>query len=145
MPRALRGRFEPSDHFVLGHLSTLGLLSALGSPHTAKRFIGLAIGGKIAAHALLWASVVSKLPSFLFKDDVCNVLKGGVKERQLVNKMLGSLVTESLAVWAARARHLFSVAAMPAFSVASRPSVLYAFDLIELNGDDPQRDPLEVQ
>ena len=89
--------------------------------------------------------MVSNLPSFLFKDDVCNVLKGGVKERQLVNEMLGSLVTESLAVWAARARHLFSVAAMPAFSVASRPSVLYAFDLIELNGDDPQRDPLEVQ
>jgi len=96
MPRALRGRFEPSDHFVLGHLSTLGLLSALGSPHTAKRFIGLAIGGKIAAHALLWASVVSKLPSFLFKDDVCNVLKGGVKERQLVNEVLGSLAKFAL-------------------------------------------------
>src|SRR6516162_7333124 len=43
MPRALRGRFEPLDHFVLGHLSILGPLSALGSPHAAKRFIGLAI------------------------------------------------------------------------------------------------------
>src|SRR6516164_274638 len=43
MPRALRGRFEPVDHFVLGHLSILGPLSALGSPHAAKRFIGLAI------------------------------------------------------------------------------------------------------
>jgi hypothetical protein len=43
MPRALRGRFEPLDHFVLDHLSILGPLSALGSPHAAKRFIGLAI------------------------------------------------------------------------------------------------------
>src|SRR5262249_25538343 len=43
MPRALRGRFEPLDHFVLGHLSILGPPSALGSPHAAKRFIGLAI------------------------------------------------------------------------------------------------------
>src|SRR5260370_40965930 len=41
MPRALRGRFEPLDHFVLGHhLSVLGPLSARGSPHAAKRFIG---------------------------------------------------------------------------------------------------------
>src|SRR5262249_38689162 len=43
MPRALRGRFEPLDHFVLSHLSTSGLSLPLGSPHTAKRFIGLAI------------------------------------------------------------------------------------------------------
>src|ERR1700745_602951 len=43
MPRPLRGRFEPVDHFVLGHLSILGPLPALGSPHAAKRFIGLAI------------------------------------------------------------------------------------------------------
>src|SRR6266540_4608036 len=43
MPRALRGRVEPLDHFVLGHLSILGRLSALGSPHAAKRFIGFAI------------------------------------------------------------------------------------------------------
>src|ERR1700746_1251620 len=43
MPRSLRGRFEPLDHFVLGHLSILGPLSTLGSPHAAKRFIGLAI------------------------------------------------------------------------------------------------------
>src|SRR5262249_47266264 len=43
MPRALRGRFEIVDHFVLGHLSILGPLPALGSPHAAKRFIGLAI------------------------------------------------------------------------------------------------------
>src|SRR5438132_11463564 len=43
MPRALRGRFEALDHFVLGHLSILGPLSTLGSPHAAKRFIGLAI------------------------------------------------------------------------------------------------------
>src|SRR5262249_28680280 len=50
MPRALRGRFEPLDHFVLGHLSILGPLSALGSPHAAKRFIGLA--ARIAAHSL---------------------------------------------------------------------------------------------
>jgi hypothetical protein len=41
MPRALRGRFEPVDHLVLGHLSILGPLPALGSPHAAKRFIGL--------------------------------------------------------------------------------------------------------
>src|SRR5262245_63390630 len=43
MPRALRGRIEPPDHFVLGHVSILGPLSALGSPHAARRFIGLAI------------------------------------------------------------------------------------------------------
>src|SRR6516162_9348146 len=42
MPRAVRGRFEPLDHFVLGHVSILGF-SALGSPHTVKRFIDLAI------------------------------------------------------------------------------------------------------
>src|SRR6516164_6586934 len=53
MPRAHWGRFEPLDHFVLGHLSILAPLSALGSPHAVKRFIGLvlALGGKIAAHA----------------------------------------------------------------------------------------------
>ena len=38
MARAVRGRFEPSDHFVLGHLSTLELLSALGSPVAGTRF-----------------------------------------------------------------------------------------------------------
>src|SRR5262249_14499673 len=38
MARALRGRFEPSDHFVLGHPSTLELLSALGSPVERTRF-----------------------------------------------------------------------------------------------------------
>jgi len=43
MPRALRGRFEPLDHFVLGQFTILGPASALGSPHAAKRFIGLAI------------------------------------------------------------------------------------------------------
>src|SRR6516225_2031432 len=39
MPRAHRCLFEPPKHFVLGHVSILGLLSALGSPHTVKRFI----------------------------------------------------------------------------------------------------------
>src|SRR5215471_4448968 len=50
MPRALWGRFEALDHFVLGHLAILGPLSALGSPHAAKRFIGLvsALGARIA-------------------------------------------------------------------------------------------------
>src|SRR5262249_7092632 len=43
MPRAIRGRFKPLDHFVLGHLSILAPLSALGSPHAAKRFIGVTI------------------------------------------------------------------------------------------------------
>src|SRR5262249_54898864 len=38
MARALRGRFEPSDHFVLGHPSTLELLSALRSPVARTRF-----------------------------------------------------------------------------------------------------------
>src|SRR5262249_40351497 len=38
MARALRGRFEPSDHFVLGHPSTLELLSALRSPVGGSRF-----------------------------------------------------------------------------------------------------------
>src|SRR6516165_12546894 len=52
MPRALRGRFEPLDHFVLGHLSILGPLSPLGSPHAAKRFIGLAIGVRTRSRAL---------------------------------------------------------------------------------------------
>src|SRR2546422_11397316 len=50
MPRALRGRFEPLDHFVLGHLSILGPLFALGSPHAAKRFIGLAIVVRRTSH-----------------------------------------------------------------------------------------------
>src|SRR5262249_24909511 len=43
MPRAIRGRFKPLDHFVLGHLSILAPLTALGSPHAAKRFIGVTI------------------------------------------------------------------------------------------------------
>src|SRR5438270_857074 len=41
MPRALRGRFEPPEHFVLGHLCDPLAFSARGSPLTAKRFIGL--------------------------------------------------------------------------------------------------------
>jgi hypothetical protein len=36
------------------------------------------------------------LPSFLFKDDVCSVLKGGVKDRQLVNEVLGSFAKFAL-------------------------------------------------
>src|SRR5215831_9079668 len=54
MPRALRGRFEPLDHFVLSHLSTSGL-SLPWSPHAAKRFIGLAIvvRGKLTHHTSL--------------------------------------------------------------------------------------------
>src|SRR6516165_8519408 len=51
MPRALRGRFEPRDHFVLGHLSILAPLSALGSPHAVKRFIELAIVVRTRSHA----------------------------------------------------------------------------------------------
>jgi hypothetical protein len=37
------GRFEPPDHFVLGHLCDPWPFSARGSPQGAKRFIGLAI------------------------------------------------------------------------------------------------------
>src|SRR5215467_6352264 len=52
MPRAHRGRFEPLDHFVLGHLAILEPVSALGSLHTAKRFIGLAIGVRTRSRSL---------------------------------------------------------------------------------------------
>ena len=49
MPRAPRGRFEPLDHFVLGHLSMFGLFSAVAR----RRAHGLAIvvRWKIAVHA----------------------------------------------------------------------------------------------
>ena len=46
--------------------------------------------------AVVGAGVLSNLPSFLFKDDVFSVLKGGVKERQLVNEVLGSLAKFAL-------------------------------------------------
>src|SRR5262245_43539818 len=39
MPRAHWGRFEPPDHFVLGHLCDPLAFSARGSPQAAKRFI----------------------------------------------------------------------------------------------------------
>src|SRR5262249_42722848 len=52
------------------------------------------------------------------------VLKEGTKvcQRQLVNEMLGPLVTEFARNLRARRPHLFSAASNPAFSVASRPS-----------------------
>src|SRR6516162_258544 len=52
------------------------------------------------------------------------VLKEGAKvcQRQLVNEMLGPLVTEFARNLRARRPHLFSAASNPAFSVASRPS-----------------------
>ena len=43
MPRALRGRFEPVEHFVRGHLAILAPLPALGTLYAAKWFIDLAI------------------------------------------------------------------------------------------------------
>jgi hypothetical protein len=54
MPRALRGRFEALDHFVLGHLYNPWASLALGSPQAAKRFIDLAIGvrGKVLGSVL---------------------------------------------------------------------------------------------
>src|SRR5262249_9206741 len=86
----------------------------------------------------------------------------------LSKKCSGLLLRSSFAIFAARARHLLSAVPMPAFSVAPRSSnssdivhsdsfdlvrhqraneriFLYAFDLIELNGDDLRRDPLEVR
>src|SRR5262249_22943914 len=52
------------------------------------------------------------------------VLKEGtkVRQRQLVNEMLGPLVTEFARNLRARRPPLFSAASNPAFSVASRPS-----------------------
>jgi len=58
--------------------------------------------------------------AFLF-ENIGSVLKEGAKvcQRQLINEMLGPLITSSLAIWAARRRHLFSAASNPAFSAAS--------------------------
>ena len=57
-------------------------------------------------------------------EDIGSALKGGVNvcQRHLVNEVLGPLLRSSFPILDARARHLFSVAPMPAFSVASRPS-----------------------
>src|SRR5215831_3291054 len=52
MPRALGGRFEPLDHFVLSHLCDPWASLALRSPHAANRFSGLAIGVRTRSCAL---------------------------------------------------------------------------------------------
>jgi hypothetical protein len=61
-------------------------------------------------------------------EDIGSALKGGVNvcQRQLVNEVLGPLVTEFVRNFgregATPIQRVFSAAPMPAFSVASRPS-----------------------
>jgi|SRR6516225_5325567 len=87
MPRALRSRVEALDHFVLGHVfDPWASLSALGSPHTVKRFIDLAIVVRTRSRALR---------------DLCSLVHEShcMSLRQFIPAVIAGLLLAALLLW----------------------------------------------
>src|SRR5215471_19268949 len=86
MPRALRGRFEPVDHFARGHLAILAPLPALGTLYAAKWFIDLAIVVRTRSRALR---------------DLCSLVHEShhMSLRQFIPAVIAGLLLAALLLW----------------------------------------------